>query len=500
MGKYALLIGVDTYGEGLQTLPAALKDVAALYEVLLNPQMGGFDEAKSLINPTRSDMEWEIEVWFQDRQPEDLVLLFFSGHGVKDERRDLYFAATNTKKRRDNLMRSTAISARFIHDCIKACKARYQILILDCCFSGAFGKFVGRDGGEINLEEQLGAEGRAVLASTNAVDYSFEEKGADLSIYTRYLVEGISTGAADENGDGVITVDELHRYTERRVKDASPIMSPTLIILKDEGFRIRIAQAPRNDSDLPLPENGKPTSKSDNSDKSNYRVIIVLTLDDLGKVSYAEYIELKKNKQVHIVNYSDENMSSFERGLSIRGLLLPKTTLIQNPYNPSEYAVLGKAEMFVRQWYHHFCQLCVLLGVQKISVRFNEENKRGDLQGFITFMTSLFSENIQFSQRSISTLISMDNYDPDIAKAENYLRENHLYENNSRMRMLIEQRKGENPLLRSTFDLEMSKEFEDSLRVFSSIEIELYDGFQAEIKQFKRRLRKLDMNIDLEFC
>jgi uncharacterized caspase-like protein len=250
MGKYALLIGVDTYGEGLQPLPAASKDVAALREVLLNSHMGGFDEAKLLINPTQPEMAQEIELWFQDRQPDDLVLLFFSGHGVKDDRRSLYFAAANTEKRRDRLVRSTATSARFLHDCIHGCKAKYQVLILDCCFSGAFGDLIGKDDGEIPLKEQLGAEGRVVLTSTSAVDYSFEEKGADLSIYTRYLVEGIATGAADEDGDGVITVDELHSYAGRKVKETSPAMSPSLITLKDEGFRIRLARSPQDAPNL----------------------------------------------------------------------------------------------------------------------------------------------------------------------------------------------------------------------------------------------------------
>ena len=49
MGKYALLIGIDTYGHGLNPLPAAPRDVEALRGVLLNPQMGRFDEAKPLI-------------------------------------------------------------------------------------------------------------------------------------------------------------------------------------------------------------------------------------------------------------------------------------------------------------------------------------------------------------------------------------------------------------------------------------------------------------------
>jgi uncharacterized caspase-like protein len=250
MGKYALLIGVDTYGEGLQPLPAASKDVAALREVLLNPKMGGFDEAKPVINPTQPEMAREVELWFQDRQPEDLVLLFFSGHGVKDDRRDLYFAAANTEKQRDRLVRSTATSARFLHDCIRGCKAKYQVLILDCCFSGAFGDLVGKDDGEIPLKEQLGAEGRVVLTSTSAVDYSFEEKGADLSIYTRYLVEGIATGAADEDGDGAITAEDLHRYAGRKVQEASPAMSPKIFIPQGEGYRIRLARSPQDDPKL----------------------------------------------------------------------------------------------------------------------------------------------------------------------------------------------------------------------------------------------------------
>ncbi|WP_416672553.1 caspase, EACC1-associated type [Egbenema bharatensis] len=250
MGKYALLIGVDTYGEGLQPLPAAPKDVAALREVLLNPEMGGFDEAKPLINPTQPEMAREIELWFQERHPEDLVLLFFSGHGVKDDRRDLYFAATNTEKQRDRLVRSTAIPARFLHDCIGGCKAKYQVLILDCCFSGAFGDLVGKDDGEIPLKEQLGAEGRVILTSTSAVDYSFEEKGADLSIYTRYLVEGIASGAADEDGDGVITAEDLHRYAGRKVEETSPAMSPKIFIPQGQGYRIRLARSPQDDPKL----------------------------------------------------------------------------------------------------------------------------------------------------------------------------------------------------------------------------------------------------------
>lgn len=250
MGKYALLVGVGKYGAGLQPLPAAPNDVAALAKVLSNPQMGGFDEVRPVVNPIRGEMEREIELWFQGRNPDDLVLLFFSGHGLKDDRRDLYFAARNTEKQHNRLIRSTATSARFLHDCIRSCKANCQVLILDCCFSGAFGDVLAKDDRTVELKEQLSAEGRVVLTSTSAVDYSFEEKGSGLSIYTRYLVEGIASGAADEDEDGTITVDELHRYAGRKVEETSPAMSPKIITLKDEGYRIRLARSPQDDPKL----------------------------------------------------------------------------------------------------------------------------------------------------------------------------------------------------------------------------------------------------------
>lgn len=250
MGKYALLIGVGEYGEGLQPLPAAPNDVEALADVLHNPAMGGFDEVKPLLNPTQLDMAREIELWFQGREPDDLVLLFFSGHGVKDDNRSLYFASSSTEKVRNRLLTSSATSARFVSQRIQRCKAKYQVVILDCCFSGAFGDLVARDDGEVGLQEQLGAEGRVVLTSTSSVDYSFEEKGKDLSIYTRYLVEGIATGAADADGDGWIAVEELHRYASGKVKETSPVMSPDIITLKGQGYDIMLARAPQDDPRL----------------------------------------------------------------------------------------------------------------------------------------------------------------------------------------------------------------------------------------------------------
>ncbi|MGP1382229.1 MAG: caspase, EACC1-associated type [Thainema sp.] len=250
MAKTALLIGTSQYQKGFKALPAAPKDVVALQAVLQNPEIGCFDDVQTLIDQTNGEIAATIETWFRRRQRDDLALLYFSGHGVKDDRGKLYFAASNTRKDGDFLISSTALDAAFVHECILRSRARRQVVILDCCFSGAFGNLTAKDDGALNLVEQLGAEGRVVLTSSSAVQYSFEQPGSDLSIYTRYLVEGIETGAADLNKDGQISVDELHQYAELKVKEAAPAMSPKIIVLKDEGFRIELAKVALGDPKL----------------------------------------------------------------------------------------------------------------------------------------------------------------------------------------------------------------------------------------------------------
>jgi formylglycine-generating enzyme required for sulfatase activity/uncharacterized caspase-like protein len=245
MAKVGLLIGVSEYQPGLNPLPAAVKDIEALRRVLQDPEMGGFDEVKTLANPEPHAMQLAIETLFDSRAKDDLVLLFFSGHGIKDDGGRLYFASRSTRKNaKENLIKSTAVPASFVHDIMNNSRAKRQAIILDCCFSGAFDPGLqAKDDGSVDLRTQLGAEGRVVLTSSSSTQYSFEQQGSDLSIYTRYLVEGIETGAGDINSDGFVSILELHDYAASKVQQEAPAMTPKIIVLKDEGFKIVLAKA-----------------------------------------------------------------------------------------------------------------------------------------------------------------------------------------------------------------------------------------------------------------
>lgn len=258
MAKVALLIGVSEY-QGLPPLSAAVKDISALGEVLKNPELGNFDSVEILPNPDRQTMESAIEMLLENRTKEDLVLLFFSGHGIKDyDYQKLHFATRITRiNSQDRLIVSTAVAARFIHDLINSPSNRHLkrlVIILDCCFSGAFDPALSaKDGGSINLQSELGGEGRIVLTASNSIQNAFEQKGADLSIYTRYLVQGIETGLGDLDEDGWVSVSELHDYAARQVQQAAPSMTPQIITLRGnitQNFDIKLAKVKLTDPKL----------------------------------------------------------------------------------------------------------------------------------------------------------------------------------------------------------------------------------------------------------
>lgn len=250
MAKIALLIGVSEYEPGLNPLPAAVKDLDAMREVLLHPDIGGFAESDIMLlkNPKRQEMEESIETLFANRHKDDLVLLFFSGHGIKDDAGRLYLGTRKTRKTpQGDLVRSSAVAANFVHENMSRSRSKRQVVILDSCFSGAFAEGLSaKDDGTVDIRTQLGGEGRAVLTSSSSTQYSFEQEGEELSLYTRFLIEGIKTGAADLDGDDVVSIDELHEYASRKVREVKPELKPEIYAMR-EGFKIRLSKVPQGD-------------------------------------------------------------------------------------------------------------------------------------------------------------------------------------------------------------------------------------------------------------
>lgn len=273
MVKRALLIGVDAYQHGLDPLSTTVKNVERLAQVLRNSEIGGY-EVTALPNPTAQKMGIEIEQLFAMCSKSDLALFFFSGHGITNDAGDLFFATCDTQLNSDGTLKeATAIAASSVRQWITNSRCKHQVVILDCCFSGAFSlNFRAMNDGKVDIRNQLdakatveptskspasagsaqnslGLEGRAVLTSSDSTKYSFEQKDSDLSIYTRYLVAGLETGLADSDEDGYISAHGLHEYAKKRVQDEAPAMNPKFFAHK-EGHGILLARSEPKQPDL----------------------------------------------------------------------------------------------------------------------------------------------------------------------------------------------------------------------------------------------------------
>ncbi|MGH8884433.1 MAG: caspase family protein, partial [Egibacteraceae bacterium] len=245
MTKAALLVASSDYqDQKFQQLRAPAHDVGALARVLDDPAIGGFD-VHTLLNEPSWQVSEEIEAFFADRKPDDPLLLYFSCHGVKDASGKLYFASKNTKF---PLLAATGISSGWVNERMDSSRSRRIVLLLDCCYSGAFARGLTHKGTEGVDVEEFGGRGRAVITASKAMEYAYEGDTLTMdvgqpSVFTRALVHGLETGEADLDGDGRVGVNELYDYVYDRVRKTTS-QTPTMSAHGLEG-ELYLARNPR---------------------------------------------------------------------------------------------------------------------------------------------------------------------------------------------------------------------------------------------------------------
>ena len=226
--RLALLIATYEYEDtGLRRLTTPAQDAESLAAVLEDPAVAGFD-VQILLNAPTHAVGLAISELYRDGRRDDLTLLYFTGHGLKDDSGRLYLAMRNTQ--RDNL-RFTGLSAELIDEAMNDSPSRQKVLILDCCYSGAYAaqQFAKADSAVHTLEKFQG-RARTVLTASDATQYAFEGSTihgeATESVFTRHLVAGLRDGSADLDHDGDITLDELYSYVYERVIAEQPNQRP----------------------------------------------------------------------------------------------------------------------------------------------------------------------------------------------------------------------------------------------------------------------------------
>ncbi|MFL4471146.1 caspase family protein [Tateyamaria armeniaca] len=214
--RVALLFGNKAYeNEDFAPLQSPHADVDALAAVLKDPERGGFHDVKVFKDANRLDILRNLTKSLRKKNRDDLLLVYFSGHGQTDDHGDLYLASVEAEK---ELLTATAVDARHVAQEIGRADKGKTVLVLDCCHAGAFpSHFKSGDGLQAKADAYADGAGCYVLMACDEFELAHDGRGESLSLLTHHIVEGLQ-GAADTDQDGFITVNELSDYLDRALR------------------------------------------------------------------------------------------------------------------------------------------------------------------------------------------------------------------------------------------------------------------------------------------
>lgn len=215
--RFAILIGSSQFNDPeLQGLRCPIWDVNGLADILASKEYGNFSEIIQSINEPHYVVLEKINEVFIKAERDDLILIYFSGHGKLNRMGKLRLTTQNTQIQK---LDSTSVPVEWLKDLITdTSRTNRIVIILDCCHSGAIGDAFFTKG-DLDGQYQALSRGRGtyIITASTAIDVAIERMSDEYGAFTKFIIEGIkSWDAADENGN--VTVDSLFSYLNRRMQ------------------------------------------------------------------------------------------------------------------------------------------------------------------------------------------------------------------------------------------------------------------------------------------
>lgn len=209
---YAVLVGIARY-DNMRSLKYTDDDAYRLHAFLRSPEGGALpdEQIEVLIDEaaSRNEIINKLEAVAAKATKNDVIIFYFSGHGLEGS-----FLPT------DYDGGSYVVKHQTIKDILESSDAKAKIVIADACHSGSF--LATRSGYETIVNAYYSAfkeseGGFALMLSSKGEENSIESNGLRQGIFSHYLIKGLA-GAANTNGDEIVTIDELFFYVYNNVR------------------------------------------------------------------------------------------------------------------------------------------------------------------------------------------------------------------------------------------------------------------------------------------
>ncbi|WP_146140554.1 caspase family protein [Haliangium sp. UPWRP_2] len=193
--RRALLIGVCEYqsSETFSPLRYPTKDVAAMRDLLIGygySQVTWLDDTVQAahLRPTRANILRAVQELCDEAQPDDLIWIHFSGHGLRWARPsggEAPLLAVQDTQAPDPLSTGIDIENE-LKPMLRACRARQKVMTLDACHLGYASTRAAGDAAD-QLAWDVG-EGLAVLTASSSKQYAHESNTVGMGVFTNFLV------------------------------------------------------------------------------------------------------------------------------------------------------------------------------------------------------------------------------------------------------------------------------------------------------------------------
>ena len=214
-----LAIGVAAY-PGELALNFAGKDAQAIEKVFR--EKGGLlrqVETKVLVDEqaTRRNIMSGLNWLKQEMTQRDVGVIFFSGHGMKDEQGNFYLCPVDVDPKD---LFATGVPGNQLRDFLAGVPGKV-ITLLDACHAGSLAEEKRKSGGTLtdDLVRELINEdcGVVVMCSSIGREVSLESNEHRQGYFTVALTQGLA-GGADYDEDSVVDLKELDLFVTKEVK------------------------------------------------------------------------------------------------------------------------------------------------------------------------------------------------------------------------------------------------------------------------------------------
>lgn len=240
---WAVIVGVSKYKDSrIPQLRYAAADAKSFYDWIVSPQGGRYSPSNVRLlldeDATTQNIKDTLFTWLKQAIKEDVILIYFSGHGAPDSPdgddsapKNLFLITHDTQA---DAIATTGFPMWDVETVLKRfVKAQKVVVVADACHSGGVGSALiraTRDGVAARPNRISAAfqdltkigNGVCVISASDDNQYSLEgtEWGGGHGVFTYFLLKGLS-GGADYKQDGHVTLGELIPYLSEQVRRAT---------------------------------------------------------------------------------------------------------------------------------------------------------------------------------------------------------------------------------------------------------------------------------------